>query len=135
MFAVPRPVGADDDGPHKCSNGTLKGAYGLLVTGVRGIPGGTEMFVGTSLRTYDGNGRFVQTDNIHGQITQATRNTPASGTYQVNADCSGTSMIFFPGAPFPIETAFVIVDKGKEVKDIVMTPQPNLVTAVARRVQ
>ena len=40
----------------------------------------------------------------------------------------------FPGAPFPVETAFVIVDQGEEVQDIVMAPQPNLVTAVLTRV-
>jgi hypothetical protein len=74
-------------------------------------------------------------DHIHGQITQATRNQPAYGTYEVAADCTGSAFIFFPGAPFPIETAFVIVESGREVREIVMTPQPNLATAVGRRVR
>ena len=30
---------------------------------------------------------------------------PAYGTYEVQANCSGTSLIYFPGAPFPVETA------------------------------
>ena len=43
-------------------------------------------------------------------------------------------MIFIPGAPFPIETSFVIVDHGDEVKHAVMSPQPQIVTSVERRV-
>lgn len=118
-----------------CSNDTLRGDYGLLVSGVRGIgPDTTESFVGTGVRRYDGNGQFTGVDNAHGQVTGAQRNVPVSGTYEVNADCSGTSRIFFPGAPFPVETAFVVVGDGDEVKDLVMAPRTNLVTAVLRRV-
>jgi hypothetical protein len=73
-------------------------------------------------------------DQAHGQSTGARRDVPGSGTYDVQPDCSGTSTIYFAGAP-PIETAFVVVDNGKEVKDIVLSPQPNMVTAVARRVR
>ena len=36
--------------------------------------------------------------------------------------------------PFPIETSFVVVDHGDEVKHAVMSPQPQIVTAVERRV-
>jgi hypothetical protein len=38
-----------------------------------------------------------------------------------------------PGVPFPIETSFVIVDRGRQVNEAVMSPQPNLVTAIAHR--
>jgi len=132
---LPRVVTANDDDRRACSNRTLRGDYGILVSGIRGAgPGITESFVGTALRTYDGQGGFTQVDNSHGQLTGARTDVPAFGTYDVNADCSGTSMIFFPGAPFPVETAFVIVDRGEEVQDAVMAPQPNLVTAVLHRV-
>ena len=134
-LTLPSTVTADDDGHRVCGNRTLRGDYGILVSGIRGVgPGTTESFVGTALRTYDGQGGFTQVDNSHGSVTGAQRNVPATGTYAVNPDCSGTSMIFFPGAPFPVETAFVIVDQGEEVKDIVMAPPPNLVTAVLTRV-
>jgi hypothetical protein len=127
-------VAANDDG-RGCNNRTLRGDYGILVSGIRGAgPGTTEQFVGTALRTYDGNGGFSQVDNSHGQLTGTRRDVPATGTYEVNADCTGTSLIFFPGAPFPVETAFVIVDRGEQVNDAVMAPPPNLVAAVLRRV-
>ena len=119
----------------RCSNRTLRGDYGILVSGIRGVgPGLRESFVGTALRTYDGDGQFTQIDNGHGEITGFRQNVPAYGTYEVHADCSGTSLIYFPGAPSPVETAFVIVAHGDEVKDAVMAPAPNIVTASLWRV-
>ena len=132
---LPRTVTADEDGRRACTNRTLRGDYGFLSSGVRAAgPGATESFVATGLRTFDGDGRFTQVLNAHGQITGAQRNVPATGTYEVGADCSATSIIFFLGAPAPVETTFVIVDRGEEVKDAVMTPQPNVVMGVFRRV-
>jgi hypothetical protein len=122
------------DGAGPCTNRTLRGDYGILVSGTRGLgPGVTESFVGTALRTYDGDGQFTQVDNGHGQITGFQQDVPAYGTYDVHANCSGTSIIYFPGAP-PVETAFVIVAHGDEVKDAVMAPAANFVTASLWRV-
>ncbi len=126
---------SNDQGPRACSNRTLRGDYGILVSGVRGLgPGVRESFVGTALRTYDGQGQFTQIDNGHGEITGFRQDVPAHGTYEVAANCSGTSLIYFPGAPSPVETAFVIVAHGDEVKDAVMAPAPTLVTASLWRV-
>lgn len=126
---------ANQDGPGECTNRTLRGDYGILVSGIRGVgPGVRESFVGTALRTYDGDGQFTQIDNGHGEITGFRKDVPAYGTYEVHANCSGTSLIYFPGAPSPVETAFVIVAHGDEVKDAVMTPAPNLITASLWRV-
>ena len=136
-LTFPRSVTADDDERRgACGNATLRGDYGFLVSGIRGAgPGRTESFVGTGIRTYDGHGGFTGMDSTHGQLTGADRNRPVTGTYEVNADCTGTAMLFIPGPPFPVETTFVIVDNGKEVKEAVMSPQPNLVTAVQRRIR
>lgn len=135
-FGLSSSVNAsNDEGPRGCSNRTLRGDYGILVSGVRGLgPGVRESFVGTALRTYDGQGRFTQIDNGHGEITGFGQDVPAYGTYDVAANCSGTSLIYFPGAPSAVETAFVIVAHGDEVKDAVMAPAPTLVTASLWRV-
>ena len=126
---------ANQDGPRDCTNRTLRGDYGILVSGIRGVgPGLAESFVGTALRTYDGDGQFTQIDNGHGEITGFRKDVPAYGTYEVHAYCSGTSLIYFPGAPSPVETAFVIVAHGDEVKDAVMAPARNIVTASLWRV-
>jgi len=136
-LTFPRSVIADDDGRRgACSNATLRGDYGLLVSGIRGAgPGRSESFVGTGIHTYDGHGGFTGMDSTHGQLTGADRNRPVTGTYEVNADCTGAAMLFISGVPFPIETTFVIVDNGEEVKEAVMSPPPNLVTAVQRRIR
>ena len=129
-----RTLSANQDVRRGCSNRTLRGDYGIMVSGVRALGlGVTESFIGTAIRTYDGRGNFEQVDNSHGTVTGATTNVLSTGMYTVNADCSGTSTLMIPGAP-PIDTAFVIVDQGNLVNDIVMAPQPNLVTAVLRRV-
>jgi hypothetical protein len=134
MVLAQGAVSANGDAHRGCSNRTLRGDYGILVSGVRALgPTVTETFIGTAIRTYDGRGNFEQIDNSHGTVTGAVANSPGVGTYTVNANCSGTSTLFLPGAP-PIETSFVIVDHGDEVKDIVMPPAPNLVTAVLTRV-
>ena len=51
-LSLPRTVTAADDDALGCSNRTLRGDYGILVSGVRGLgPGVRESFVGTALRT------------------------------------------------------------------------------------
>ena len=81
VLTLTRTVTANDDGRRVCGNRTLRGDYGILVSGIRGAgPGQTEQFVGTALRTYDGHGGFSQVDNSHGQLTGARRDVPATGT-------------------------------------------------------
>ena len=133
------PLMADDtpDAPAygpKCNNATLKGGYWALVSGFRGIgPMVTEMFVGTSLRAYDGAGGFTEIANQHGAITGVVVNGQATGTYHVNSDCTGTSTLILP-PPFPtVVSSFVIVDDGKEVREVVMSPLANIVTATLRK--
>ena len=92
----------------------------------------TESFIGTAIRTYDGLGNFQQVDNSHGTVTGQRPMSVDRDVYR-ECRCSGTSTLMIPGAP-PIDTAFVIVDQGNLVNDIVMAPQANLVTAVLRRV-
>lgn len=125
----------------QCSNATLKGAYGLIVSGTRSIGGVKENFVAVARRSFDGNGNFVtESASAHGVSTGTQTSTAPppgkySGTYQVNADCTGTAVLF---SPVPdkvpnIKTSFVIVDGGKEVREIVMSPSDGVVTANFRR--
>lgn len=114
---------ANDEGPLRCSNRTLRGDYGILVSGKRPLgPDVVESFVSSAIRTYDGRGHFTQIDNFFGEIAGYQPDMPASGTYHVRADCSGTSQIFFPGAPGALDTAFVIVAHGDQVKDAAPGP-------------
>ena len=133
--AAPQTATAQNISSHGCSNRTLQGDYGFAVSGVRGIgPTATEAFVGTGVRTYDGDGNFTQVDSIHGQTTGVSGGQ-ADGTYEVNANCTGMAKIFPRGAAVVLEVAFVIVHGGDEVQQAVMRPLPNMVTAVERRIR
>jgi len=131
--AVPRTAAAQDDNEWgACTNASLRGDYGILVSGVRGTPAGFESFVGTALHSYDGRGNFVGFDNTQGEFTSSV-DRPVKGTYQINPDCSGTtSMIVAPG--IIVQTSIVVVDRGREVEEAVMLPKGNRVTAVQHRI-
>jgi hypothetical protein len=136
-LSAPRRLTAADEGRGRgCSNRTLRGDYGILVSGIvpAGPNGQTEMVIGTTLRSYDGQGNFTEVSNTHGQLSGAVEGRKGYGTYQINADCTGTTALFVDGIPFPTETSMVIVDDGREVKEIVMSPPPAVVTAVQTRV-
>jgi hypothetical protein len=140
LLSLPQDVGAqNEDAGRPCTNGTLRGTYGYLLTGVRAVPPpfgvGTEMIISTGVRRYDGNGGFSDSSGgLHGQVTGISPDLGGvTGTYTVHPDCSGTSSISAPWLPFPIEQTFVIVDNGKQVKEAVMSPLPNVVSVVLDR--
>src|SRR4030095_17058433 len=52
-----------------CSDGTLRGTYGIQMHGTTAVPppvGGSQNVIGVVKRTFDGMGNFTQVDNIHG---------------------------------------------------------------------
>jgi len=130
-----------------CSNATLKGSYGVIVTGIAAAAsvmpnfpsafypiGSLEQIAGVVIHTFDRNGKFTQVDNVKGYLSGITFDRPGGGTYSVNADCTGTYSIFIPGLSFPvIVTRFVIVDGGKEFRAVVVIPQSNTVIANGRK--
>ena len=120
---------ADEDG-RRCSPSTLNGDYGLIVTGTRTIGPVTETFVTLSLVTFDGKGGFTAQGVSHGATT-GIRKGPATGTYTVNADCTGAWTTNIQGVP-PLLAEIVIVDRGREVfATSVSTPEVS--SARARR--
>lgn len=139
VFAValapsfPSTVAAQEDAHRRaCSTHTLRGDYGLVGTGTRGLgPGATEQFVTISMVTYDGEGTFTAEGVSHGQTT-GVRGGPVTGTYFVNADCTGGQTTYIPGIP-PLEDRFVIVDNGREVRTVVVAPLTTIATANLRK--
>jgi hypothetical protein len=74
----------------KCSEATLKGTYLFAQNGVD-IKGDEQRPVAVAgYEVFDGNGKVkgVDSSNFNGEIT---RNEHFSGTYTVNADCTGTA--------------------------------------------
>jgi hypothetical protein len=80
----------EDPAGAKCSEATLDGTYlfaadGLEIKGNEKVP-----FAFAGYEVFDGNGKVNQvfSANVNGKIT---RNESVSGTYTVNADCTGTA--------------------------------------------
>lgn len=129
-----------------CTNETLHSSYGFVISGSRpvaGQPGVIELVAGTALTTFDGNGNFTQTDNIHGQVTGfKTPDRPGWGTYSINADCTGTMILHNEGVPFGLTLSVVVVDNGKEIRAAVVditgdssgTPPPIMVVSNGKRI-
>ena len=123
---------ADVDG-RVCGLQTLRGDYGLVGSGVRGLgPGASETFATISMVTYDGQGAFSAVGVSHGQVTGVRDGLPVTGTYYVNADCTGGQTTIIPGVP-PLEDRFVIVDNGREVRTVVVAPLTTIATANLRK--
>jgi hypothetical protein len=111
-----------------CSNNSLRGNYGFQI---RGTIVGFGPIVGVALVTFDGGGNFTQTDNVSVNGFPQMVNRPGSGTYSVNADCTGTQTLNSGGQV--VHTTFVIAANGNQVFDEVT--DPNLViTGIGKRV-
>ena len=106
----------------RCSNRTLRGAYGFSIDGT--ILAGTPnafLLRGVAMTHFDGHGNLSQVDFT-------TRNgapvgadwRPAVGTYDINADCTGSAQII-PGDGSPtLNLRLVVVDRGREIRTIVV---------------
>ena len=112
-----------------CNNDTVRGVYGYTIAGT--TP--TGQVIGVGVRKYDGQGNFTQVDTVIGGIGGTTVDTPGSGTYTVNSDCTGTMFLSRLGAPGLAEVRFVVVNDGKEIRWIVLFPPGATVTGNAVR--
>ena len=112
-----------DDGHIKaCANRTLHDDYGSAAEGVLlNIPGlpPEAQFRGLTMTHFDGNGNLTWVEHtvINGTPLQPGW-TPASGTYAVNPDCTGTMLVNTPNSPVPLHLAMVVVRQGKEIHTV-----------------
>jgi hypothetical protein len=82
--------------------------------------------------TYDGQGSFDAIGTSHGAVTGVREGAAVNGTYYVNPDCSGGQVTYLPGLP-PLEDRFVIVEDGREVRTVVISPATTIATASLRK--
>jgi hypothetical protein len=109
-----------------CSNRTLVGDYGFTIEGT--ILDANLPIRGLALQHYDGRGHITQVDHVvDGGYPPPQEWTRGTGTYRVNPDCTGSAVIISPssappgssGPPPPLNVHFVIVDHGKQIKQVV----------------
>jgi hypothetical protein len=129
------PARADDEKDaraSKCSNETLEGSYALTIEGLLGVPGPSLPFRGVVLQRYDGDGNITQVDHVVVNGTPPSEAwRPSTGTYSVNADCTGTATLNVPGGP-PLVVYFIVAKHGKEIRQVV---EGNAATATGDKVE
>jgi hypothetical protein len=117
-----------------CSNASLRGTYVFTLHGQIFLGDGSTLTInGVAKQTFDGNGNFRQVDAVatNGIMTPGWR--PGSGTYSVNADCTGTQTIVVSGIP-DVHLQFVIAQSGNRIHQVV-TDAGIATTAEGERLQ
>jgi hypothetical protein len=126
----------DDDGV--CSNRTLQGDYGFAVEGlILPAPGVSVPVRGLHITHFDGRGNLTQFDSILANGGPISDWTPVTGTYHVDANCTGT-MLLHPSNGGFVNLRFVVVKNGKEIHAIVWPPfdgPARTVTSVGTKIE
>src|SRR5450755_2094383 len=105
-----------------CNNKLIRGNFGVTIQGTKlAGPGPTGPQVGVAVSEYDGKGNFTQIDTvtIGGVVVADFTHTPATGTYTVNPNCTGTFTINFTDGRPTVVVNFVVVDNGSEIDSVV----------------
>jgi hypothetical protein len=131
------PAFANDNG---CSNATLNGDYGFTISGFQPNPDGTTSPIkGIAITHFDGAGNLTQRDFV---VTAGVPNpadgnsqtgfhfsTGETGTYTINADCTGRAEIDL-NAPVPsgstgvIKLMLVVSNGGRSIHTVVSEITP-----------
>jgi len=114
---------AQSDSP-ACNNRIIAGNYGFTIEGNKlGGLGPIGPMMGVAMTQFDGNGGLTQIDTvtINGVVVADFTHTPASGTYTVNSDCTGTFTINFTDNRPTVVTNFVVVEAGFEIDAVVIS--------------
>jgi hypothetical protein len=78
----------------QCSLQSVRGTYGVFfVVSDQGLQ---QTFAGVAVITADGKGNFLGTETFNSG-SQVCTNVELSGTYTVNANCTGTTSVTFTG--------------------------------------
>jgi hypothetical protein len=127
-------TGTNDPGGSRCSNRTLSGNYGYSAQGqVLPAPGLEVLFTSTGMVNFDGNGTLSWVEHtVVGGLQQGSDWTPASGTYTVNSDCTGTMVVVTPNSPVPLPIFFSVVQQGKQLYSVV---NGNAITTVWTKIK
>ncbi len=132
------PARAESEGG-ACSNQTLLGDYGFAVEGlVLPAPGVALPIRGVHMTRFDGKGNLTQVDHlvING-VPPTIEWTPVTGSYHVNANCTGTIHLV-PSTGGFVNLTIVVVRQGKEIHTVVTAPfdgPERTVTSVGIKVE
>jgi hypothetical protein len=107
-----------------CTNSLIAGNYGFNLQGTKlGGTGPIGQQIGVAMTEFDGKGSFTQIDTVTvaGEVLADFTHTPATGTYTVNSNCTGTFTINFTDGRPPVVVNFVVVENGAEIDTVVIS--------------
>ena len=111
---------AADTGSPECSNRTLRGDYAFEIDGTVVAGPMTGTLRGVAMTRFDGEGGLSQVDfaTLNG-VPMFPDWRPVTGTYEINADCTGRAELV-PPPPVPaFRLRLVVSDNGRKVTTIV----------------
>ena len=120
-LTAPGLVTAHDDGVIRCSQRTLRGDYGFNIDGQILPPGAPPMILrGVAMTHFDGRGGLTQVDHttLNG-VPRAPGWRAGVGSYEVNADCTGTAEIIQSDGSPTLHLNLVVFDRGRQVRTVV----------------
>jgi hypothetical protein len=103
-----------------CSNATINGTYAFTLHGQIFLPDGSIVLVdGLAKQTFDGKGSLKQVDAVATSGNLAPGWRPGTGTYSVNADCTGTQILVVEGMP-DLHLQFIVSQSGNTIRQVVI---------------
>jgi hypothetical protein len=114
----------NQSGSRHCTDRMLSGDYGWVSEGVLlPAPGVSVEFRAAGMAHFDGKGNLTWVEHtvIGGVLQQPGFTTTATGTYDVDANCTGTAIVDTPNSPVPLHLGLVILKQGNEVHTVLDT--------------
>ena len=104
----------------ECSNHTLRGDYAFVIDGTILTAPSPLLLRGVAMTHFDGNGNLSQVDfvTLNG-VAGGPDWRPATGTYEIDPDCTGKAQIIPVGAP-PLNLRLVVGDRGRQLWTVVI---------------
>ena len=109
-------LSADGSERSSCSKGSLRGDYGFAIDGT--VLAGPAPFLlrGVAMTHFDGHGNTSQVDFVtRNGVPAGTDWRPATGTYDVDANCTGSATFSFEDGSPDLHLRLVVVDGGRQV--------------------
>ena len=102
-----------------CTNSIIRGTYAFTLHGQILLPDGSSLLIdGIAKQTFDGNGNMTQVDAVATNGNMAPGWRAGTGTYTVNADCTGTQTIVVPGLS-DLHLQFIVAQSGNKIHQVV----------------
>jgi hypothetical protein len=111
---------ADAFSVSECSDHTLRGDYAFAIDGTILTAPSPLLLRGVAMTHFDGHGNLSQVDfvTLNG-VAGGPDWRPATGTYEINPDCTGKAQIIPAGAP-PLNLRLVVGDRGRQIWTVVI---------------